>query len=243
VLLAQSAQEKAYLIWEKHRWNSFHFNFGNRTYWCSIDISVVQEKIDEYRRGRTRELKDIDSREEAIIRMEASREALGVEEIANCAFRVLYRQRDEATDETKFFLDIRYPSSKRAPVKGDFTAAQLRKSSNFEDRLFAFGGVWTGNVAQLTRILQHQTPICPTCARSASPAIAARPRPMSSGNWRSPMAACSGPTTTISSRSASRRSSWAPRNGCSTSSMTPTASTPAGWPICGPPMAPRGWCA
>jgi hypothetical protein len=114
VLLARSAQEKAYLIWEKHRWNSFHFNFGNRTYWCSIDISVVQEKIDEYRRGRTRELKDIDSREEAIIRMEASREALGVEEIANCAFRVLYRQRDEATDETKFFLDIRYPSSKRA---------------------------------------------------------------------------------------------------------------------------------
>lgn len=161
VLLARSAQEKAYLIWEKHRWNSFHFNFGNRTYWCSIDISVVQEKIDEYRRGRTRELKDIDSREEAIIRMEASREALGVEEIANCAFRVLYRQRDEATDETKFFLDIRYPSSKRAPVKGDFTAAQLRKSSNFEDRLFAFGGVWTGNVAQLTRILQHQTPDLP----------------------------------------------------------------------------------
>lgn len=161
VLLAETAQEKAYLIWEKHRWNSFHFNFGNRTYWCGIDISIVQEKIDEYRRGRTRELKEIDSEEEAKIRMEASREALAVEEIANCAFRVLYRQRDEATDETKFFLNIRYPSGKRPAVKGDFTAAQLRKASNFEDRLFAFGGVWTGNAQQLTRMLQHQTPDLP----------------------------------------------------------------------------------
>ncbi|QSR17459.1 toprim domain-containing protein [Novosphingobium sp. KA1] len=161
VLLAKTAQEKAYLIWEKHRWNSFHFTFGSRTYWCSIDISVVQEKIDEYRRGRTRELKEIDQEEEAKIRQEASREALAVEEIANCAFRVLYRQRDEATDETKFYLNISYPSSKRPSVKGDFTAAQLRKASNFEDRLFAFGGVWTGNAHQLTRILQQQTPDLP----------------------------------------------------------------------------------
>ncbi|WP_374414228.1 toprim domain-containing protein [Novosphingobium colocasiae] len=161
VLLAANAQEKAFLIWDKHRWNSFHFTFGNRTYWCSIDISIVQEKIDEYRRGRTRELKEIDKDEEAQIREDASREALSVEEIANCAFRVLYRQRDEATDETKFFLNISYPSGKRASVKGDFTAAQLRKASNFEDRLFAFGGVWTGSGLQLTRILQHQTPDLP----------------------------------------------------------------------------------
>ncbi|WP_379489027.1 bifunctional DNA primase/helicase [Novosphingobium soli] len=161
VLLADSAQDKAYLLWEKHRWNSFHFVFGHRTYWCSIDISIVQEKIDEYRKGRTRELKEIDQEEEARIRQDASREALTVEEIANCAFRVLYRQREDATDETKFFLNITYPSGKRPAVKGDFTAAQLRKAANFEDRLFAFGGVWTGNAHQLTRILQQQTPDLP----------------------------------------------------------------------------------
>src|SRR3546814_10021720 len=83
------------------------------------------------------------------------------EEIANCAFRVLYRQRDEATNETRFFLSISFPSGKKAPVKGDFSSAQLRKSSNFEERLFDFGGVWTGNAHQLTRILQKQTPDLP----------------------------------------------------------------------------------
>ncbi|MCB2048547.1 MAG: toprim domain-containing protein [Novosphingobium sp.] len=161
VLLARTAQEKAFLIWEKHRWNSFHFSFGSRTYWCAIDVATVQEKIDEYRRERTRKLEEIDAEAEAEIRMDASREALTVEEIANCAFRVLYRQRDEATDETRFFVNISYPSGKRAAVKGDFTAAQLRKAANFEDRLFAFGGVWTGSGHQLTRILQHQTPDLP----------------------------------------------------------------------------------
>ncbi|MBO9725185.1 MAG: toprim domain-containing protein [Novosphingobium sp.] len=161
VLLAEAAQEKAYLIWEKHRWNSFHFNFGNRTYWCAIDVSIVQEKIDEYRRGRTRELKEIDSEEEAKIRMDASREALAVEEIANCAFRVLYRQHDEATKETRFIANISYPSAKRPSVKAEFSSAQLRKSGNFEERLFDYGGVWTGNAHQLTRILQQQTPDLP----------------------------------------------------------------------------------
>ncbi|WP_367349697.1 toprim domain-containing protein [Sphingobium yanoikuyae] len=161
VLLAKDAQEKAFLIWEKHHWTSFNFTFGNRTYWCAIDVAVVQEKIDEYRKSRTRELKDVDASVEAEIRMQASREALMVEEIANCAFRVLYRQRDDATDETRFFLNISFPSGKRPSVKGDFTAAQLRKASNFEDRLFAFGGVWTGSAHQLTRILQQQTPDLP----------------------------------------------------------------------------------
>ncbi|WP_416462742.1 toprim domain-containing protein [Sphingomonas sp. VDB2] len=160
VLLAPTAQEKAFLLWDRHRWNSFHFTFNSRTYWCSIDAGTVQEKIEEYRQAKTRKLEDIDRDEEQAIRLAASREALTIEEIANCAFRVLYRQRDDATDETKFFLNITFPG-KRAPIKGDFTAAQLRKASNFEDRLFAFGGVWTGSAFQLTRILQHQTPDLP----------------------------------------------------------------------------------
>ncbi|MBB6191486.1 hypothetical protein FHS51_001713 [Sphingobium wenxiniae] len=161
VLLAPTAQDKAFLLWDRYRWNSFHFVFRARTYWCAIDASTVQEKIEEYRQQQTRKLADIDRDEEQRIRMEASREALMVEEIANCAFRVLYRQRDEATDETKYFLAIDFPSDRKASIKGDFTAAQLRKASNFEDRLFAFGGVWTGNGHQLTRILQKQTPDLP----------------------------------------------------------------------------------
>lgn len=161
VLLAPTAQDKAYLLWDRHRWNSFHFVFRARTYWCAIDAATVQEKIEEYRQARTRKLETIDQEEEQRIRQDASREALMVEEIANCAFRVLYRQRDEATDETKFFLNIDFPSDKRSSIKGDFTAAQLRKASNFEDRLFAFGGVWTGSGHQLTRILQKQTPDLP----------------------------------------------------------------------------------
>ncbi|ATI82886.1 toprim domain-containing protein [Sphingobium yanoikuyae] len=160
VLLAPSAQDKAYLLWDRHRWNSFNFTYNSRTYWCSIDAATVQEKIEDYRQAKTRKLEDIDREEEQAIRLAASREALMIEEIANCAFRVLYRQRDDATDETKFFLNITFPG-KRPPIKGDFTAPQLRKASNFEDRLFAFGGVWTGSAFQLTRILQHQTPDLP----------------------------------------------------------------------------------
>ena len=160
VLLAPTAQDKAFLLWDRHRWASFHFTFNSRTYWASIDATTVQEKIEEYRQAKTRKLEEIDKDEEQAIRLAASREALMIEEIANCSFRVLYRQRDDATDETKFFLNITFPG-KRAPIKGDFTAPQLRKASNFEDRLFAFGGVWTGSAFQLTRILQHQTPDLP----------------------------------------------------------------------------------
>nr|WP_179220705.1 toprim domain-containing protein [Sphingomonas laterariae] len=161
VLLAPSAQDKAYLLWSRYRWNSFTFTFRSRTYWASIDAAAVEERVTEYRQARARKLEDIEPGEEQDIRLEASRKALMVEEIANCAFRVLYRQRDEATDETVYFLNIDFPSEKRPAVKGGFSAAQLRKASNFEDRLFAFGGVWTGNAHQLTRILQKQTPDLP----------------------------------------------------------------------------------
>lgn len=160
LLLAPSAVEKALLIHGRHRLVSFHLVFRSRTYWASYDAGAAEEQATEIiknRRGRN--LETLDDGEIAKIRADAARACLSVEEIANCAFRVLYRQRDEATDETSYFLNIDFPSD-RASVKGGFNATAMMTAAEFKKRLFAIGtgAIWTGSQAQLDRIMQRQTP-------------------------------------------------------------------------------------
>ena len=159
ILIATTAAEKAILINERHRLSSFHFTFKTRTYWASYDAAKAEELATEQLTAKKKNLIDVSADEIAAIRKEASRNALSIEEISNCTFRALYRQRDEATDETRYFVNIDFPSDRQS-VKADFTSAQFRKSTNFEDRIFAVGtgAIWTGSQHQLTRILQRQTP-------------------------------------------------------------------------------------
>lgn len=77
-------------------------------------------------------------------------------EIANCAFRLLYRERDEVADETHYFLKIDFPD-RIGEVKARFSNAAVSNSAEFKKRLMAFAGMWTGSGDQLDRLMKTQT--------------------------------------------------------------------------------------
>ncbi len=159
LMLAPSAIAKALLIHERHRLSSFHLVFRSRTYWASYNAETANEAVQEAIKDATKKLENLSKEELAALHAEVAQANLGVEEIANCAFRVLYRQRDEATDETLYFLNVDFPSD-RPSVKGGFSATALTTATEFKKRLFAIGtgAIWTGSQYQLDRIMQRQTP-------------------------------------------------------------------------------------
>lgn len=132
ITIAETPREKAWLIIEQARNNarsisSFEMRHGNRIWWCKL-------KQDE----------------------DGDRPSLDVIEIANCAFRLLYRERDEIADETHFFLQIDFPFESQ-PVKARFSSAACANAGEFKKRLMAFAGSWSGTPDQLDRIIKNQT--------------------------------------------------------------------------------------
>lgn len=126
VTIAKSPVEKARLIHARKHLASFYFRFNNRIFWT-----------------RSKHDKDEGT-------------YLDTEEVANCDFRILYRERDEAADETNYFLDVRFPNS-TPQAKARFSAACCAASGEFKKRLFAFSGMWSGSQEQLDRLMRDQT--------------------------------------------------------------------------------------
>lgn len=125
VTLAKTAREKAKLIYGRLALASFDFRHDNRLWWCRATLD-----------------------EEKTVN-------LTVEEIANCAFRMLYRERDEIADETNYFLQVDFPDA--PTVKARFTAATCANPGEFKKRLMAFAGMWSGSGEQLDRLMRKQT--------------------------------------------------------------------------------------
>ncbi|MBG6118793.1 hypothetical protein IWY39_002597 [Sphingobium sp. JAI105] len=125
VTIAKTPREKAKLIYERTKLASFDFRHGNRLWWCRVT----------YDEDQTRNLL--------------------VDEIANCAFRMLYRERDEVADETNYFLQVDFPD--QPTVKARFTAAACSNSAEFKKRMMAFAGMWSGTGDQLDRLIRNQT--------------------------------------------------------------------------------------
>ena len=126
VTIAETQIEKARLIYDKRHLSSFYFRFKDRIFWT-----------------RTKHDKDEGT-------------YLDTEEVANCNFRILYRERDEAADETNYFLEIRFPNA-TPTAKARFSAACCAASGEFKKRLFAFSGMWSGSQEQLDRLMRDQT--------------------------------------------------------------------------------------
>lgn len=125
VTIAKKARDKAKLIYDRKMLASFDFRHGNRLWWCRVT----------YDEDQTRNLV--------------------VDEIANCAFRMLYRERDEVADETNYFLQVDFPD--QPTVKARFTAAACSNSAEFKKRMMAFAGMWSGSGDQLDRLIRNQT--------------------------------------------------------------------------------------
>lgn len=127
VTIAETPREKANLIASRRKLFSFDFRHDNRLWWAHLRHD--QDNPDP---------------------------KLEVTELANCAFRLLYRERDEVIDETNYFLQIDFPTAQKSE-KARFSAAACAASSEFKKRLMAFAGMWSGTGEQLDRLMRNQT--------------------------------------------------------------------------------------
>ncbi|MCY1672142.1 toprim domain-containing protein [Novosphingobium sp. SL115] len=135
ITIAETAYDKAKLIVDRKLATArsvagFDFRFRNRIWWCRVRV----EK-DEHGEGQRQ---------------------IEIEEISNCAFRLLYRERDEVADESNFFLQVDFPTA-QPTVKARFSSAACANSGEFKKRLMAFAGTWRGTGEQLDRIIAAQT--------------------------------------------------------------------------------------
>ncbi|MCP2016864.1 toprim domain-containing protein [Qipengyuania citrea] len=132
ITIAETAVQKARLIVDRaaagaRAMSSFDMRHGNRIWW-------VRTKTEE----------------------ESGQTQIDLTEIANCAFRLLYRERDEIADETTYFLQIDFPD-RAGSVKARFSSAACSNAGEFKKRLMAFAGMWTGSGEQLDRLMKTQT--------------------------------------------------------------------------------------
>ncbi|WP_156680046.1 toprim domain-containing protein [Sphingomonas profundi] len=152
VMIADTATDKAFLLWQRKQWGSFHFTFEGQTYWASFNANKIAETVAGYAENSKIAMLSYETKRDM-----AAREAGLVEAIANCTFRALYKQRDEATDETDYYLRVEFPTD-RPSAKGPFSASSLAAGAEFKKRLLAIGtgAYWRGTTGQLDKIMAHQ---------------------------------------------------------------------------------------
>tara|TARA_R110002124_G_scaffold90543_1_gene230852 strand:+ start:26633 stop:29293 length:2661 start_codon:yes stop_codon:yes gene_type:complete len=139
ITIAESAAEKAFLIYNRFGGLSFSITHATRTYWVDVNKTEIAKAEEQGSDNET-----------------AIKQALQIREIANCTFRILYRERDEALDETNYFLQMNFPG-KQPTVKGRFSNGAMTSATDFKKRLFAFSGMFTGSTFTLDRIIKNQT--------------------------------------------------------------------------------------
>ncbi len=150
LLIAESANAKALLMFHRTERREFHFEYRNRLYWFKLNL----DRYDKVQAG----LRDGDSGlTEEQIREQALKESGTIVEIANCNFIFLYFQASALTDESWYYARIDFPHG-AAPVKNTFSGGQVASASEFKKRLLsvAAGSVFTGAGYHLDRILKDQ---------------------------------------------------------------------------------------
>lgn len=140
LLTAESAMEKALLLYTKTKANSFYFHFENRTFWCKFNQQTFN-----------------DARKEELSEKKSTELALSISEIMSAKTHCLYFQRNQAIDETHYYFEITLPNGKKS--KDRFSGAQISAAGDFKKRLLSVapGAQFTGNTAQLERIIGKQT--------------------------------------------------------------------------------------
>jgi hypothetical protein len=148
LLTAESAQDKAVIIYNRKGWQSFHFDFDLKTFWFQYDhdrYAKAREPLDE-----RQDMSDDEKRNMALT------ESQCCEEIATCAFAPLYFQQNKLTDESWYYFRIDMKG--RPTFKNTFTGAQVAGAATFKQRLLSVapGANFIGSSKQLDRIFKHQ---------------------------------------------------------------------------------------
>lgn len=149
LLLAQSANNKALLMYKRTPRSSFHFDFGDKLYWWEYNDAKYQKAMEALEaKPEADAMSDEEKRDKALAQGGV------VTLIANCHPQPLYFQRHAMTDESWYYLRVTAPAV-RKPVNGTFTASQITAASDFKKRIagLAQGCLYTGSTHQLDRIV------------------------------------------------------------------------------------------
>ncbi|MFJ5237036.1 toprim domain-containing protein [Pseudomonas neuropathica] len=154
LLLADSAAEKALLMYDWNKRGEFHLGFGSRLYWFKLDMEKFNRAMQD--------IEDSENHDDQLLNQAQQREKAlqqsgSVVEIANCYPQALYFQRNEITDESWYYLRVDFPHDSES-VKNTFTSAQLAAASEFKKRLLgmAAGAMYTGSGQQLDKLMKDQ---------------------------------------------------------------------------------------
>jgi hypothetical protein len=152
ITIAESAAEKAYLIYRRSKRSSFPLTFKTRQLWASFSVQRINELIETYHEDKTTAALSPEEKWEM-----AAREAVEISEIANCVFRALYYQRDEAINESSYYLRVDFPG-KQDSVKANFAGGALAAGAEFKKRLISVapGGIYSGSTFHLDKLMGHQ---------------------------------------------------------------------------------------
>lgn len=150
LLIAESAASKGLLIYGRNGYPNFDFTFDNRMFWFKWDDAKFNEQLKSLRETTS-------GKSDEDLKKLAGEHSGTVSEIANCAFHALYYQANRLTDESWYYFRVDFPHD-GASVKNTFTGAQISAAGEFKKRLLSLapGAFYTGNSAQLDRVLKHQ---------------------------------------------------------------------------------------
>jgi len=152
ITIAENAAEKAFLLYRRSRRSDFPLTFKSRQLWAKFSVERINELIQSY--GEDKTLSALTNEQKWDM---AAREAVEVQEIANCVFRTLYFQRDAALNEASYYIRVDFPG-KQDTVKAAFPGPSVAGAGEFKKRLISVapGGMFTGSNYQLDKLMERQ---------------------------------------------------------------------------------------
>ncbi len=148
LLLANSAVEKALLMYHQRERREFWFTHDAQIWWWKLDMDAYDREL----RARDSDGNDLTPAE----RQSILKSAGVVTCICSALPKPLYYQANHVTDESWYYFSVELPDGR--VLRKPFTAKQLTSSSEFKNRLLAIAqNAWyTGTGKQLDRLMQEQ---------------------------------------------------------------------------------------
>lgn len=156
ITIAETAAEKAYLLYRRSRRGEFPLTFKTRQLWAKFSAQRINEVMETLNEDHTLDALTLDEKHDM-----AAREAVEISEIANCVFRTLYFERDALLDDGKkgsYYIRIDFPGAQET-VKVNFPGNTVLKEGPFTDHLISVapGAIFDGTTRQLKILMKAQT--------------------------------------------------------------------------------------
>lgn len=150
LLLAESAQEKALLMYRRHGWHAFSFGLGNKLWWFKLDLEKFHKACDLIA-DQDKDLTKDQVRDKGLL------EAGLVTEVANFLPTALYHEQNKLTNEAWYYFRVDFPHDGPAE-KLQLTPAQATKVQEFKSQMFhAAGAFYTASAAQHDIMMKRWT--------------------------------------------------------------------------------------